>query len=77
MLWDHGHPYIQSTPVLCDRDHSHCNNVVLWYYKMWAWLHVYEIRTVYDVIIVCVYVIAFRNVRMRKNVAGLILARAA
>ena len=18
MLWDHGHPYIQSTPVLCD-----------------------------------------------------------
>ena len=23
MLWDHGHPYIQSTPVLCDTQSVH------------------------------------------------------
>ena len=32
MLWDHGHPYIQSTPVLCDYYHNLLPEAVCCYF---------------------------------------------
>ena len=54
--------------------------VLAGHWEMWAGLHVkitFSICTGYDVIIVCIYVIATTIVRMRTNLAGLIVALAA
>ena len=67
----------QPLAIHYDRDHSHC--IVSSNVRGGALRNnnTFIICTGYDVIIFCPYAIAKANVRMRTNLAGLIVARAA
>ena len=68
----------QPLAIHYDRDHSIVSRVMI--SGKGAGLHVITLSNIctgYDVIIFCPYVIAIANVRMRTNLAGLIVARAA
>ena len=71
----------QPLAIHYDRDHSHCivsSNVLV---GRGGAIRIISLSIIictgYDVIIFCPYVIAIANVRMRTNMAGLIVARAA